>query len=102
MHAVDQREVLRSMEILVDTREQPTTRATKRYERFHCPHRRCTLAYGDYAYNAVLPSGRQIYNAEATVFPACVVERKMNLDELAGCFTRSRERFAREFERAKA
>jgi hypothetical protein len=29
-----------------------------------------------------------------------VIERKMDLDELASCFTRGRERFEREFERA--
>ena len=28
------------------------------------------------------------------------IERKMNLDELAGCFTHDRERFEREFQRA--
>ena len=32
--------VLNTFEILVDTREQPTDRAKKRYERFGCPYRR--------------------------------------------------------------
>lgn len=58
------------------------------------------MSYGDYAYNAVLPSGEPIYNIEETIKPACVVERKMDLDELAQCFTRSRDRFRREFQRA--
>ena len=30
------------------------------------------------------------------------IERKMNLDELAACFTHERDRFEREFKRAKA
>lgn len=60
----------RSIEILVDTREQPTKRAMKRYERFGCPHRRCTLSYGDYSsYNATLPDGSSLYDAEETVSP---------------------------------
>lgn len=93
--------VLNSMEILVDTREQPTDRAKKRYERFGCPYRRATLSYGDYAYNATLPDGNALYDVQATVYPACVVERKMSLDELAACFCSRRQRFTNEFERAK-
>lgn len=37
----------------------------------------------------------------ATVLPACVVERKMSLDELAACFCKGRSRFTKEFERAR-
>ena len=101
MNGVEQQEVLQSIEILVDTREQPTRRAMKRYERFKCPHRRCTLSYGDYAYNATLPDGKRIYDVTETISPACVIERKMSLDELAACFCKGRERFVKEFERAR-
>lgn len=100
MTLFEQEAVLKSMEILVDSREQPTERARKRYERFDCPYRRATLSYGDYAYNARLPDGSMIYDAESTVSPHCVVERKMDLDELAACFCKGRKRFTREFERA--
>lgn len=92
MNGVEQQEVLRNMEILVDSREQPTKRAKKRYERFGCPHRWCTLSYDDYSYDAVLPDGRHIYDISETVSPACVIERKMSLDELAACFCRGRKR----------
>ncbi len=101
MNGHEQLEVLRSIEILVDTREQPTKRAMKRYERFGCPHRRCTLSYGDYSYNATLPDGSSLYNTEETVSPGCVIERKMCLDELAACFCKGRSRFTKEFERAR-
>ncbi|MDY2594636.1 MAG: ERCC4 domain-containing protein [Oliverpabstia sp.] len=100
MTLYNQEKVLQSMEILVDSREQPTERARKRYERFGCLYRRVTLSYGDYAYNAVLPDGSYIYDVESTVAPHCVVERKMDLDELAACFCKGRKRFTREFERA--
>lgn len=93
--------VLASMEILVDTREQPTERAKKRYERFGCPYRRTILSYGDYTYNATLPDGSQLYDVTETICPVCVVERKMSLDELAACFCNGRQRFTNEFERAK-
>ena len=99
MDIFEQREVLGSFEILIDTREQPTERSRRRYESFGVPYRRATLDYGDYTYNAVLPGGAYLHDVSETIKPLCSVERKMNLDE---CFTRSRERFKREFERAQA
>ena len=102
MEIFEQREVLRSFEILIDTREQPTERSERRYKAFNAPYSRATLDYGDYTYNAVLPDRKPIHDESETVKPLCTVERKMNLDELAGCYTRSRQRFQREFERAQA
>ena len=61
---------------------------------------RGTLSYGDYCGNITLPSGNKLYDASDTISARCVVERKMNLDELAQCFTRGRDRFRKEFERA--
>lgn len=101
MTIFDQKAVLDSFEILRDSREQDTDRARRRYESFGVPHQRAVLNYGDYAYNAVLPDGNKIYDVSTTLSPACVVERKMNLDELANCFTQGRQRFQREFERAQ-
>ena len=92
---------LGSMEILVDTREQQTKRAEQRYGSFGCPYRRCTLSYGDYACSAVLPGGQEIVDVSKTVKPLCAVERKMHIDELAQCFCSGRQRFTKEFERAK-
>ena len=101
MDVFDQKELLKSFRILHDSREQDTERARKRYLSFGCGHDRATLDYGDYTWNATLPDGRQILDTFNTIKPVCAIERKMNLDELAGCFTTSRERFQREFERAK-
>lgn len=102
MDVFEQKEVLKTFEILIDTREQNTARARRRYESFGVPFRRSTLSYGDYTYDAVLPSGAHILDADKTAEPLCAVERKMNLDELAQCFTRGRKRFQHEFERAAA
>ena len=101
MDVFEQKKVLDSFEILVDTREQDTERAHKRYASFGVPIRRAVLNYGDYTYNATLPDGKQIHDISQTVIPVCAVERKMNLDELAECYTRSRKRFQNEFERAR-
>lgn len=101
MTIFDQKEVLRSFEVLVDTREQDTQRARKRYALFGVPYQKATISYGDYTYNATLPSGQKIYDTSKTIMPLCAVERKMDLDELAGCYTRSRQRFQDEFVRAQ-
>lgn len=93
MDIFDQKEVLKSFQILIDSREQATERAEKRYKSFSAPYSRATLDYGDYTYNAVLPDGSSLFDIRKTIKPFCVVERKMNLDELAACFTRGRERF---------
>lgn len=100
MDIFEQKEALKSFEILVDTREQNTEKSKKRYDSFGVPYRKATLDFGDYAYNFTLPGGQKLHDISNTIRPLCAVERKMNLDELAGCFTRSRQRFQREFERA--
>ena len=100
MEIFEQKEVLDSFEILVDTREQETDRSKKRYKLFGVPYSRATLNYGDYTYNATLPDGSKIHDTSHSVKPFCVVERKMDLAELAECFTRGRQRFQNEFERA--
>lgn len=93
-------DTLQSFEIICDTREQQTPRAQQRYNAFGVGYSRGTLNYGDYCGNITLPDGTQLYDTSGTVSARCVVERKMNLDELAQCFTRGRDRFKREFERA--
>lgn len=102
MDIFQQKEVLNSFEILVDTREQNTEKSRKRYDSFSVPYRKATLDFGDYTYNFTLPNGDKLHDISATIKPLCVVERKMNLDELAGCFTHGRQRFQREFERASS
>lgn len=100
MDPFEQKAVLESFTILRDSREQDTDRARRRYAAMNAPCERATLSYGDYTYNAILPSGDPLHDLEKTVLPLCAIERKMNLDELEQCFTRGRERFRKEFERA--
>lgn len=93
-------EILESFEVIVDTREQATPKAQERYAAIGVPVRRATLSYGDYC-ASVRINGADLYTENPIKAP-CVIERKMNLDELAGCLGRSRDRFKREFERAQA
>ena len=100
MNAIEIEECLQSFEILTDTREQPSKRASERYASFGCPWKRQKLDYGDYTYNFKLQSGKWLFEDEENVQGHCVIERKMNLDELSNCFCHERDRFRREFERA--
>ncbi len=101
MGPVDLEACLDSLVVLVDKREQPSERAERRYSAFGSPYRRVTLNYGDYSYNFQLPDGSWAFDESATISPPVVIERKMDLVELSGCFCQSRDRFEREFERAR-
>lgn len=102
MGPVDIEACLDSLVVIVDKREQPSERAERRYKAFGSPYRRATLNYGDYAYNFQKPDGEWFFNEEETTIAApVVIERKMDLVELSGCLCQQRERFEREFQRAK-
>lgn len=54
------------------------------------------MDFGDYSAQCELPSGVLFSLADKAA-----IERKMSLDETANCYTTSRDRFKREFERAQ-
>lgn len=103
---------LKSMQVIVDTREQPSKRAEERYKAFGVPYKRQGMAYGDYTYNFTLPNGKPLYGDSESIHGHCVIERKADLTELAGNFCERqkdspeavamnvRNRFEAEFKRA--
>ena len=90
-------ETLKTLTILVDSREQETAKYHKRMESFDCPIIKTKLDFGDYSAQVVLPSGVTFSLADKVS-----IERKYSLNECASCWTTSRDRFKREFERARA
>ena len=88
---------LESLTLLLDTREQETASLKRRLKDIDLPHKRQKLDFGDYSCEVTLPNG-----AVGRFDRLFVIERKMNIDELASCFTSQRKRFTAEFERAKA
>ena len=90
------RDCLKSLTVLVDTREQETAALRKRLKAMQCPHQRQKVDSGDYSCECTLPNGT-IYSLADKV----VIERKMSADEICSNFTRGRERFVREFDRLK-
>lgn len=89
-------QALRSMVLLVDTREQNTKRLQERLKRTGLPWRREKLDFGDYSAECTLPGGGTL-----SLKDKICVERKMDLDELCTCYGSQRDRFTREFQRAK-
>ena len=81
----------------MDSREQDTLKYHQRLARFSCPILRTKLDLGDYSAQVTLPSGGTFSLGEKIS-----VERKMSIDECASCWTTSRDRFKREFERVRA
>ena len=92
MHPVEVKAALESAVLLLDTREQETPRLRERLRKIGWPVERHKLDFGDYSVKCDCLS----------LADSVVIERKMSLDELCECFGRSRSRFEREFERAKA
>lgn len=85
-------DAMNDMTIICDTREQVNGHITKYFDKQKVPHITRKLDTGDYsAQIGALSLERDI-----------VIERKRNLDEICGNFTADRERFEREFLRAKA
>ena len=99
MEYLDIKACLDSIQILVDSREQPSERAERRYKSFGCPYRRQTLEYGDYTYNFRL-NGKELFPEDISIGGDCVIERKASLEELSGNLSHGRERFNREFQKA--
>lgn len=91
---------LDNMILLVDTREQPTQRLQERINAIGFQYERRKLNVGDYSCKVILPAIEPGKTFELDLSGVFAIERKMNLDELAMCFTSERDRFEREFERA--
>lgn len=95
MKQAEVKRCLERMTVLVDTREQDTELLHKRLDGLGCAWGRDTLPYGDYMAQTTDDAGTVIRTLGA-------VERKMGISELCSCFSAERDRFQREFERAKA
>lgn len=100
MDIFDIKKCLESMSIIVDSREQDTAKARKRYQDFGCVHERGKLNYGDYTFNFLGPNCTPLHDTREPINPYVAIERKMSIGELCQCFGSERKRFEREFNRA--
>ncbi|MBR2679409.1 MAG: nuclease, partial [Exiguobacterium sp.] len=88
----DLADALKEMRIIVDTREQVNDHVTAAFTKNKVQWFNRKLDIGDYSAQL----------GEDTFEKSVVIERKHNLDELCGNMTADRDRFEREFLRAKA
>lgn len=95
MHPIDIDATLKTFSVIVDSREQKWGHIEKALKATETPYTQRKLNYGDYTCEAVKPSNEPVSLAQSVV-----IERKANLDEIVGNFTKGRERFDREFKRS--
>lgn len=88
----DIKKALKGLVVLCDSREQVNKEIIAYFDKANVQHVTRALETGDYS--AMLGS--------STFEDEIVIERKANLDEIAGNFANGRDRFEREFIRAKA
>ena len=83
---------LKELVVIADSREQVHQHIISWLDKHNIQHKSRALETGDYS----------VMLGDTTFEDEVVVERKANLDEIAGNFTSGRERFEREMIRAKA
>lgn len=87
-------ELILGMTVLIDTREQKNDHIIEYLIRSGIPYKRVTLNHGDYSFEFSNPEYKYLDRS------VCI-EKKNSLDEINGNFTTGRDRFHREFQRAK-
>ena len=88
-------ELISSMTILVDTREQKNNHITDYFDRKKINYKRKALNYGDYSF--MIPANEKLSIPRDLVFTnKVVVERKANLEEISNNLTKERDRFEKE------
>lgn len=87
--------VLKSMHIIVDTREKKNLDITESLRIMKIPFIERALTYGDYSYMVVATPENGLPH-DISMAKSLAIERKASLDEMSGNFTVGRERFERE------
>lgn len=97
----EEKELLDSIVILVDSKEKVNDHITDYFDTHGIPWKRKALKSGDYSF--YVPKNEKLSIFRDTYFTDEVfVERKRNLEELSGNFSQKRADFEEEFSRAKA
>lgn len=92
------KKMLANFIILIDTREQKNQHITDMFDKYEIKWTKQKLDFGDYS--VMLPKCTEFGINEDLYFKV-VIERKNSLNELGSNISTNRERFKREFQRAK-
>lgn len=91
--------ILKSMVILCDTREQSNDHIVGYFEKKGVPYKSKALSFGDYS--VMIPANNEMGIMRDLYFDkSIVIERKGSIEELSGNLTNGRERFKDELIRA--
>ena len=92
--------LLKSMVILVDTREQVNNHILQYFDSKKIPYKVQKLDVADYSF--MLPANPELGIIRDLYFDDLVaIERKNSLEEISSCFTTTRTAFENEFVRSK-
>ena len=95
----ERKELLKSLKILIDTREQLNDHITDYFDKQNITYKDKKLDFGDYSF--YLPENKDQGIMKDIYFNnEIVVERKRSLDELSSNFTQSRTQFENELIRS--
>lgn len=93
--------LLKSMVILIDSREKSNVHITDYYDKKKIPYIKEALPSGDYSF--MLTANPELgINDDMNFVNDIIIERKNSAEELSGCFAQTRERFNNEFYRSYA
>lgn len=97
----EEKELLSSIVILVDTREKKNDHIIAYFDKYDIPYKKKALKQGDYSF--FLPKNDALSIVRDTYFDSeIIIERKANLNELSNNLSNDRSRFEEEFSIAKA
>lgn len=93
--------ILKSMVILVDSREKSADHILSYFDKHDIQHKKMGLPCGDYSF--MLPASSEFGIPRDKYFHNDIfIERKNSAEELSGCFSQTRSRFEEEFAVAQA
>jgi len=95
----EMKELLKSMVVLIDTREQKNTHIRGYFDKNCIEHKSRKLEFGDYSF--MIPANKRLGIQKDIYFADDIaVERKANLTELSNNFTHDRTQFENELIRS--
>lgn len=98
---IEQKDILKSMVIVIDSREKVNSHITEYFDKHNIPYIKKALSIGDYSF--MIPMNQE-YSIPRDLYYGneIIIERKANAEELSGNFSQTRTRFEEEFATAKA
>ena len=97
----EEKQLLSSIVILVDTREKVNNHIIEYFDKYNIPYKKKAMAHGDYSF--YVPKNDALSVTRDTYFDNEIfIERKASLDELSNNLSNERANFEEEFAIAKA